>query len=50
MDWLDPTDEERVILGVVKRAAQTQKNLLPPIFVNPGVSQQLEREAETWAD
>lgn len=48
MDWLDPTDEERVILGVVKLAAKSKANVLPPVFLNPGVSVHVQtRLAET---
>ena len=39
MDWLDPTDEERVVLGVIKLAAKEKGSHLSPVFVNPGVSQ-----------
>ncbi|KND95170.1 Carboxylesterase A [Tolypocladium ophioglossoides CBS 100239] len=36
MDWKDPSDNERVTLGVVKLAAKSKKNSLPPVFINPG--------------
>lgn len=39
MDWQDPSDDKRVVLGVVKRPAM--KRSLPPVFVNPGVSSSL---------
>lgn len=38
MDWQNPSEEERVILGVMKRPAKTTENLMPPLFINPGVS------------
>lgn len=37
MDWKTPSDEERVTLGVVKLAAKSKENPLPPVFINPGV-------------
>ncbi|KAF7550422.1 hypothetical protein G7046_g8019 [Stylonectria norvegica] len=36
MDWLDPTQHERVVLGVIKLAAKTKPGQLSPVFVNPG--------------
>ncbi|KPM37763.1 hypothetical protein AK830_g8793 [Neonectria ditissima] len=36
MDWLDPTKEQRVVLGVVKLAAKSKGKQFSPVFVNPG--------------
>ncbi|CAM1505419.1 Fc.00g110560.m01.CDS01 [Cosmosporella sp. VM-42] len=36
MDWVDPTEEERVVLGVIKLAAKDRSSNLSPVFVNPG--------------
>ncbi|GJN69031.1 hypothetical protein PLICBS_003077 [Purpureocillium lilacinum] len=36
MDWQNPSDKERVILGVTRLPARSTKNPLPPVFVNPG--------------
>ncbi|PNY23285.1 Carboxylesterase A [Tolypocladium capitatum] len=36
MDWMDPSENERVTLGVVKLAAKSKENPLPPVFINPG--------------
>lgn len=38
MDWLDPTEEQRVVLGVIKLAAKSKGKNFSPVFVNPGVS------------
>lgn len=38
MDWQNPSEEQRVVLGVMKRPAKTKENLMPPLFINPGVS------------
>ncbi|KAH7162392.1 TAP-like protein-domain-containing protein [Dactylonectria estremocensis] len=36
MDWLDPTEDQRVVLGVIKLAAKTKGKNFSPVFVNPG--------------
>ncbi|OAQ84769.1 alpha beta hydrolase fold family [Purpureocillium lilacinum] len=36
MDWQNPSDKERVILGVTRLPARSTMNPLPPVFVNPG--------------
>ncbi|KAH8737991.1 Alpha/Beta hydrolase protein [Ilyonectria robusta] len=36
MDWLDPTEEQRVVLGVIKLAAKSKGKNFSPVFVNPG--------------
>ncbi|KAF5027239.1 hypothetical protein F66182_655 [Fusarium sp. NRRL 66182] len=36
MDWLEPSDDKRVVLGVIKLAAKTKDNPVPPLFINPG--------------
>ncbi|KAK5990010.1 Serine protease Hip1-like protein [Cladobotryum mycophilum] len=36
MDWQDPSDANRVVLGVIKLAARTKDESLPPVFINPG--------------
>ena len=38
MDWQNPTEDQRVVLGVMKRPAKTKDNPMPPLFINPGVS------------
>lgn len=38
MDWLDPTEDERVVLGVIKLAAKQKGGNFSPVFTNPGVS------------
>lgn len=38
MDWQSPTEEQRVVLGVIKLPAKIKGANLPPVFVNPGVS------------
>lgn len=37
MDWQNPMDMKRVVLGVIKLAAITKDNPVPPLFINPGV-------------
>lgn len=37
MNWQDPTDERRVILGVMKLPAKSKGPSVPPLFMNPGV-------------
>ena len=39
MNWQDPTDERRVILGVMKLPAKLRGPQVPPLFINPGVSE-----------
>ncbi|KAK8036914.1 hypothetical protein PG991_001228 [Apiospora marii] len=36
LDWQDPTDEERVVLAVIRSKAKTQQDYKGPVFVNPG--------------
>ncbi|KAM0436791.1 hypothetical protein ACHAPT_002502 [Fusarium lateritium] len=36
MDWLDPSDQKRVVVGVIKLAAKSKDNPVSPVFVNPG--------------
>ncbi|KAK7978584.1 hypothetical protein PG988_006074 [Apiospora saccharicola] len=36
LDWQEPTDEERVVLAVIRSKAKTQQNYKGPVFVNPG--------------
>ncbi|CAI6092075.1 unnamed protein product [Clonostachys chloroleuca] len=36
MDWQNPMDTKRVVLGVIKLAAKTEDNPVPPLFINPG--------------
>ena len=43
MDWLDPTDDERVLIGVIKLAAKSKDKRCAPVFVNPGVCTQFAR-------
>jgi hypothetical protein len=38
MDWLKPSEDKRVILGVIRLPAKTRTNYLGPVFLNPGVS------------
>ena len=42
LDWQDPTDEERVVLAVIRSKAKTQQDYKGPVFVNPGVCGPLE--------
>lgn len=37
MDWLDPSDKKRVVVGVIKLPAKSKDNPVSPVFVNPGV-------------
>lgn len=37
MDWLDPTDDLRVVLAVIRLAATERENYRGPVFFNPGV-------------
>lgn len=37
MDWLDPSDKQRVVVGVIKLPAKSKDNPVSPVFVNPGV-------------
>lgn len=37
MDWLKPSDNKRVVLGVIKLPAKNKSNPVSPLFVNPGV-------------
>ncbi|KAM0346455.1 hypothetical protein ACHAPU_005520 [Fusarium lateritium] len=36
MDWLKPSDDKRVVLGVIKLPAKSKSNPVSPLFVNPG--------------
>ncbi|KAF4983222.1 hypothetical protein FZEAL_1325 [Fusarium zealandicum] len=36
MDWLDPSDDQRVVLGVMKLAAKSKDKHFSPVFINPG--------------
>ncbi|KAH7272815.1 Alpha/Beta hydrolase protein [Fusarium solani] len=36
MDWLDPSDKKRVVVGVIKLPAKSKDNPVSPVFVNPG--------------
>ncbi|KAF4438465.1 alpha beta hydrolase fold family [Fusarium austroafricanum] len=36
MDWLEPSDDKRVVLGVIKLPAKSKDNPVSPLFVNPG--------------
>lgn len=38
MDWHDPTDNKRVVLGVMKLPAKVRSGPVAPLFINPGVS------------
>jgi hypothetical protein len=38
MDWLDPTDNQRVVLAVIRLPATDHNNYGGPVFFNPGVS------------
>jgi hypothetical protein len=37
MDWLEPSDDKRVVLGLIKLPAKSKNNPVSPLFVNPGV-------------
>ena len=37
MDWVEPSDELRVHLAVIRLPAKTQEDYRGPVFVNPGV-------------
>lgn len=37
MDWLEPSDKKRVVVGVIKLPAKSKDNPVSPVFVNPGV-------------
>ncbi|QPC74210.1 hypothetical protein HYE68_004962 [Fusarium pseudograminearum] len=36
MDWLNPSDRKRVVLGVIKLPAKSKNNKVSPLFINPG--------------
>ncbi|KAI0975660.1 hypothetical protein F4678DRAFT_276781 [Xylaria arbuscula] len=36
MDWLDPSDEERVVLAVIRLRATEKEDYRGPVFFNPG--------------
>ncbi|KAI6783873.1 uncharacterized protein J7T54_001749 [Emericellopsis cladophorae] len=36
MDWQNPSETDRVILGVIKLSAKTKGYSVPPLFINPG--------------
>ncbi|KAF4470926.1 alpha beta hydrolase fold family [Fusarium albosuccineum] len=36
MDWNDPSDDKRVVLGVIKFAAKSKDKPVSPLFINPG--------------
>jgi len=36
MDWQNPSETERVVLGVIKLPAKTKGYSVPPLFINPG--------------
>lgn len=40
MNWQEPSDKDRVALGVIRLKAKTGNNTLPPVFINPGVCAQ----------
>lgn len=41
MDWQSPEKSRKVILGVIKFAAKSEENPVPPLFMNPGVGSPL---------
>lgn len=41
MDWQSPEKSRKVILGVIKLAAKSEENPVPPLFMNPGVGSSL---------
>lgn len=43
MDWLDPTEEQRVVLGVIKYPAKVPGAGFSPVFLNPGVGRLYSR-------
>lgn len=38
LNWLEPTDDDRVVLAVIRAPAKNRKDYRGPVFVNPGVS------------
>ncbi|KAK8086209.1 alpha/beta-hydrolase [Apiospora phragmitis] len=36
LDWQDPSEEERVVLAVIRSQARTQQDYKGPVFLNPG--------------
>lgn len=38
LDWIEPLDEDRVVLAIIRAPAKSRKDYRGPIFVNPGVS------------
>ncbi|KAK7979737.1 hypothetical protein PG989_012194 [Apiospora arundinis] len=36
LDWQDPSEEERVVLAVIRSKAKTQQDYKGPVFLNPG--------------
>lgn len=39
MDWLDPSDDSRVVLAVIRLRATNMTDYRGPVFFNPGVSE-----------
>lgn len=48
MDWVEPSDEQRVYLAVIRLQAKTKKDYRGPVFVNPGVRISACSSARTW--
>ena len=41
MDWQEPSEDQRVVLGIIKLPAKSTDNPVSPVFFNPGVSRLL---------
>lgn len=50
MNWQNPSEQDRVVLGVIRLKATTGNNKLPPVFINPGVSAALSNNVTRSAD
>lgn len=41
LDWLEPTEEQRVVLAVIRLEAKNKDDYRGPVFINPGVGTSL---------
>lgn len=37
MDWVDPSDDQRVVLAITRIPAVNKTDYLGPVILNPGV-------------
>jgi hypothetical protein len=49
MDWLNPSDDQRVILAVIRRPAKNKDDYRGPAIVNPGVRSYEPFKSNGWS-